>query len=62
MMKHDGGEFLMLDGQMLTASETMKVIEQLRTRIAVMTVQMEQLKADAQELTQELKELKSELD
>lgn len=49
-MKHEGGEFLLLDGQMLSAEETLQVIEELRTRIAVMQVQMIEIQDQLRDL------------
>lgn len=49
-MKREGGEFLVLDGQMLSAEETLQVIEELRTRIAIMQVWVEEMKEELREM------------
>lgn len=61
-MKREGGEFLVLDGQMLSAEETWQVIQDLRTRILVMQQQIDILKEDLRERAQMLKEIGQDVD
>lgn len=61
-MKREGGDFLLLDGQMLSAEETWQVIQDLRTRILVMQQQIDILKEDLRERAQMLKEIGQDVD
>lgn len=61
-MKREGGDFLLLDGQMLSAEETWQVIQDLRRRILVMQQQIDILKEDLRERAQMLKEIGQDVD
>jgi uncharacterized protein involved in exopolysaccharide biosynthesis len=62
IMKREGGEFLLLDGQMLSADETWQVIQDLRKRILVMQQQIDILKEDLRERGQILKSIGQDID